>query len=224
MNSHSAQAQGAERRRLEAAITALAAERGFAGTDAAAVCRRAGLGEEVFARHFASPEDCFCAAMQSATEALLARVGAAFAAAADGWRNQIRAVAYVMLAFFQEDPARARLMVVESPLAGARSRRIRDDGRAALAALLDRARSELPDPAAVSPTTTTATVTAGAISNRIQVAVEADDLDALPAMVPELMYTAVKPYFGTEAALEELHIPPPPGDARRSAPRGSAER
>lgn len=194
-----------ERARIEAATTAVCAERGYAGADLAAVLERAGVGEEEFHRHFADLEDCLCAVVQAGTEELLARSAAVFADR-QGWRNQLRAFAYVMLDFLCEDPDRARVMVVESP-ALERAREIRDQGRAALAALIDLGRLEIPDPSSVPPNV--AEVTAGAISNRIQIAIEADDFPALETMVPELMYTAVRPYLGLEAALEEIDAPRP---------------
>jgi hypothetical protein len=145
-------------------------------------------------------------AIQVGTDELLARAAAAFAAER-GWRNQLRAVAYAMLDFLQEDPDRARLMVIESLDSGERAVEIREEGMAALAALIDLGRQELDDPDSIPANT--AELTAGAVYNHIHVAIEQGQLHE--SMVPELMVTAVRPYLGTEAALEELSIPPPGG-------------
>jgi DNA-binding NarL/FixJ family response regulator len=143
-------------------------------------------------------------AIQAGTDELLARAAAAFAAER-GWRNQLRAVGYAMLDFLQEDPDRARLMVIESLEAGERAVEIREEGMAALAALIDLGREEMEDPDSLPANT--AELTAGAVYNHIHVAIEQDQLHE--SMVQELMVTAVRPYLGTEVALEELTIPSP---------------
>lgn len=186
-------------------MSGLCAECGYAEVSLAAVLRRAGVGEGEFHRHFADLEDCFCAVVQRGTDELLARAGVAFAAR-QGWRDQLRAVAYAMRDFLQEDPARARVMVVESPTACERSLAIRQQGMAGLAALIDLGRGELDDPDSVP--STTAELTAGAIYNRIHAAVE-DGSPLEDAMVRELMVAAVRPYLGADAALAELDAPRP---------------
>lgn len=145
--------------------------------------------------------------VRAGTEQLLVRVGEAYAAER-AWVDGLRAVAYELRDFLREDPARARAMVLEAPFGNAETRGIRESGAAALAALIDLGRAEAvaPDslPAAVSE------ISAAVIYNRIHVAVEAGDpLD--DQIVRELMYTAVMPYLGTEAALAELNMPRPGG-------------
>lgn len=197
----------ADRERLEAAMASLCAERGYAAVDRAALLERAGVGEGGFERCFADLEDCFCSLVRSGTEELLLRAAAAFAARA-GWQAQLRATAWEMLDFLREDPGRAWAMVVDSPSACARSREIRERGMAALAALIDLGRAEAPDSAAIPPAA--AEIAAGAIYNNIHAAVQEARLDAHgEAMVRELMYTAVRPFLGTEAALTELDAPRP---------------
>jgi AcrR family transcriptional regulator len=193
--------------RIIAALDAVAAERGYGSTDLAAVLERAGVGEAEFERHFVDLEDCFCAAVQAGTDELLTRAGAAFAADRP-WRDQMRVVAYAMCDFLREDPARARVMVVESFSACDRSRQIRENGMAALAALIDLARTELDEPEAAPANT--AELIAGAIYNRIHAAVEGGK-PLTETMVRELMYTAVRPYYGVDAALAELDKARPAG-------------
>jgi hypothetical protein len=147
------------------------------------------------------------AAVRAGTEALLGRVGPAFAAQR-GWASQLRAVAYEMLDFLREDPARTRLMVLEAIGGGARAVAVRERGAALLTEFIDAGRRELPDPAALPRSV--AEITAGAIYNRIHLAVEAGVETLDEEMVRELMYTAVLPYRGIEAALAELSAPRPP--------------
>lgn len=142
--------------------------------------------------------------MQAGTDELLARVAQAYAAE-ETWSDQLRAVAYEMLRFLSEDPERTRAMTVDVLSAGERAQLIRDQGMQALVELIDQGRQELDDPDSMSRTT--AEGIAGAIYNRIHVAVAAGRFDALEPMVPELMYNAVLPYLGTEAAMRELSMP-----------------
>jgi len=151
-------------------------------------------------------EERLCEVIQAGTDELLRRVAAAYAAE-DTWRDRLRAVAYTMLRFLQEDPERARTMTVEVLSVGGSAQLIRDQGMAALIELIDQGRQELPDPD--SMTRATAEAIGGGIYNRMHVVIEAGEAASLDRMVPELMYTAVFPYLGTEVAMEELSIPPP---------------
>lgn len=146
------------------------------------------------------------AVVRAGTEELLARVGAAFAAQS-GWAAQLRAVAWEMRDFLREDEARARAMVLEAPHGNEETRQIRADGVAALTALIDLGRGELPDPDSVPRTA--AEIAAGVIYNRIHVCVEEGPEALGEEMVGELMYSAVLPYLGIEAALAELEMPAP---------------
>jgi hypothetical protein len=151
-------------------------------------------------------EEQLCAALHAGTEELLTRVALAHAEEAE-WRDRLRAVAHEMLRFLCEDPKRARMMTVDVLSAGERAQLIRDRGMQGLIELIDQGRQELADPDSMSRAI--AEGIGGAIYHRIHVAVAAGRYDALEPMVPELMYNAVLPYLGTEAAMEELSIPPP---------------
>ena len=143
--------------------------------------------------------------VRAGTEQLLTRLGAGFGAE-EGWANQLRAVAYGLRDFLVEDPSRAWAMMIEAPHGNAETRSIREAGIAALTALIDLGREELADPGLVPRSV--AAITAGAIFNRIHAALEAGpELD--DEMVRELMYTAVMPYLGLDAALAELEAPGP---------------
>jgi hypothetical protein len=167
------------------------------------------------------PEEQLCAALHAGTEELLSRVALAYAHE-DEWRDRLRAVAYEMLRFLREDRERARMMTVDVLSAGERAQLIRDQGMQGLIELIDQGRQELPNPDLMSRAT--AEGIGGAIYHRIHVAVAAGRFDALKAMVPELMYNAVLPYLGTEVAMEELSIPPPPIIERLGSQGDTAER
>lgn len=150
-------------------------------------------------------EERLCRALQAGTEELLSRAALAYASEQE-WRDRLRAVAHALLRFLEEDHVRARQMTVEVLSAGEHAQLLRDQGMQALIELIDQGRQELADPD--SMTRATAEGIGGAIYHRIHLVVAADRFDALESMVPELMYNAVLPYLGTEAALRELSIRP----------------
>ncbi len=144
--------------------------------------------------------------VRAGTEELLARAGAAFAAER-GWAEQLRAAAYELRDFLREDEGRARAMMLEAPHGNAETRRVREEGIEALTALIDLGRAEAADPAAVPRSA--AGIAAGVIHNRVHVEIERGVEGLGDEMVRELMYTAVMPYLGVEAALAELERPAP---------------
>jgi hypothetical protein len=148
-------------------------------------------------------------AVEAGTDELLLRVSRAFGGQRR-WVDQLRAVAYEMLRFLREDEARARLMVIDVLRSTPKAIAVREHGIEALTELIDLGRRELGDPESVPRTV--AVVVAGTIYNRIHVGVEAGVETLEPELVRELMFTAVLPYLGIEAALAELEAPkmPPP--------------
>lgn len=154
------------------------------------------------------------AAVRAGTEQLLVRVGTVFAAE-DRWADRLRAVAYALRDFLREDEGRARAMMLEAPHGNAETRRIREGGIEALTALIDLGRAELADPDSVPRSA--AEIAAGVIYNRIHVEVERGVGGLDDEMVRELMYAAVMPYLGIEAALAELQSPRPPSSLKPPA-------
>jgi len=144
------------------------------------------------------------AAVEVGTDELLLRVSRAFAGQ-ERWADQLRAVAYEMLWFLREDEGRARLMVIDVLRSTPRAIEIREHGMEALTELIDLGRRQLEDPDSLPRSI--AAVTAGTIYNRLHVGVEAGVETLTPDLVRELMFTAVLPYLGTEAALAELEAP-----------------
>jgi AcrR family transcriptional regulator len=197
-----------ERARIESAFVGVVCERGYRETTVEAVCERAGVDLADFERHFSDLEDCLCEYIQEGTMVLLGRCLMAFGEQEEeGWQGQLRAVAHAMLRFLQEDMARARIMTVEVLSAGERAQLIRDQGMEALFEFIDLGRAELDDPDSLSRAT--AEAVGGAIFSRIRNQIESGDRDSLTALLPKMMYTAVLPYLGPEAAEAELRIPLP---------------
>jgi AcrR family transcriptional regulator len=191
---------------VEEALIAEVGEFGYRATTVRAVCARSGVDEVAFHRHFSDLEDCFCATFEGLGQEFLHRLAAAFDGQAS-WRDQLRAVAYAFLEYLQEDPARARLTAVEALNAGERAQVIRDEIFGGLYAFIDLGRQELRDPESL--TFATAEAIGGTIYNQIRIRIETGGVATLTDLVPKMMYTAVLPYLGPEAASEELGRAPP---------------
>jgi AcrR family transcriptional regulator len=195
-----------ERERITEAMLDLSFERGYRNIDLPALLERAGVDEATFHRHFEDLEDCFCAVYQEARDGFLARVKAAVADL-DSWRDRIRATAYLFLEFFREDERVTYLSVVDVRTAGERPQRLFGEAFNFLMDLLDEGRGELTDPDSMSHAT--AEAVGGGIFGQMYSAVDRGSLDLGEDAIPKLMYAAVLPYLGPEAAAEELDIPPP---------------
>jgi AcrR family transcriptional regulator len=195
-----------ERRQILDALAEVCIREGYRKASVDSVVEEAGTTRVAFDRHFADLEDCFAAYILETREAFLAEVGGAVLQHA-GWREQMRAAAYGIVRFWQEDVRRARMILIEVHSAGPRAQLVRDEGMQMMVALIDQGRSLMPDPDLL--TRATAEAVAGAIMNQMRLILDRGEADRAQEHVAGLMYSVVLPYVGSEAALEELEIPPP---------------
>lgn len=195
-----------EQVRIERALVELCIERTYANLTLPMVLERAEVDRATFERWYEDLEDCFCRIYARMRDEYLVRVATAFAEPGT-WREHMRRSAYHTLDFLREDPVRARISFVEVLYAGDRAKLIRDEAMQALFALIDQGRNEPTAPAVLSRFT--AEAIGSAIYQRIQTAIENDELEQFEPGMREMMYLAVLPYLGEEAAREELALPLP---------------
>jgi AcrR family transcriptional regulator len=196
-----------EVRRLREALLDLCAERGYKDLKLEHLLERAGVDEAAFHRHYADLDACFAAVLGEVYDEFFARAQEAVAGQV-GWRGRMRATAYALLRFLRRDERVARLAAVEVQYAGKRAQALFLETFNRLVGLLDEGSSEVGGPD--SPSLATAIGIGGVVFARIQEAVAKGELGLGEEEIPELMYAAVFPYLGAEAADEELRIPPPP--------------
>jgi AcrR family transcriptional regulator len=190
------------------AILDLCGERGFAALTVDDLCRRAGMGPRAFRRHHADLPDCLTDACRYELDAARRAVVAA-QAGLERWRDRLRAGAYVLYRHLWEDERRRRLLFVEARAAGGPPGLLLESGLDAFVELIDEGRAEPTAP----PTLTRATAESlgGAIFNQAYIAASRGrPLPSVRELVPILMYTAVLPYVGADAAAAELGREPPP--------------
>ena len=150
-------------------------------------------------------EDERLAAYDEAAAELCACVTAAYDGPG-GWHDRIWAAGWAAMRFLEDDPARARLLLVDVNGAGRRAQAHRDRLLQRLADLLDAGREELEDPAAVSRCT--AEIAAGSVYSALLGRVDGGGLERGRAYLGELVYLAVMPYLGSQAAEQELLVQP----------------
>lgn len=193
--------------RLREALLDLCAERGYRKLKLKDLLERSGLDEAAFHRHYADLDACFAAVLGDIYDEFFLRAQEAVADES-GWRDRMRATAYALLRFLRSDERVARLAAVEVQYAGKRAQELFQETFGRLVKLLDEGSSEAGGPD--SPGLATAIGVGGVVFARVQEAVAKGELGLGEEEIPELMYAAVFPYLGAEAAAEELRIPPPP--------------
>lgn len=190
-----------ESARIVEATIEIAAERGYAETSIEMILDRARLDRPAFDRHFRGKYDCFLSAWQQVNEECLEGMVAAYNSQ-DDWPDRLRAVACEVVEGLCHDPSRASFGV-EVLAAGDAARARRDMTMRVIASLIDAGRNEMEDPESVPHTT--AEALAGSAYGQIYSRVVRGEVEALPALIPQLLSAAVMPYLGIEAALEELN-------------------
>ena len=193
--------------RLREALLDLCAERGYRKLKLKDLLERSGLDEAAFHRHYADLDACFAAVLGDIYDEFFLRAQEAVADES-GWRDRMRTTAYALLRFLRSDERVARLAAVEVQYAGKRAQELFQETFGRLVKLLDEGSSEAGGPD--SPGLATAIGVGGVVFARVQEAVAKGELGLGEEEIPELMYAAVFPYLGAEAAAEELRIPPPP--------------
>lgn len=192
---------------LAEAAVAVFGKRGFAAASVEEISERAGVGREEFDRLFADKEDAAARVFEACVEVYLHRAERAFASEPT-WPDNLRAAAYETVRWYRQYPQVTAFGMITSLQAGERARLIRERVPRWAADRIDEGRALAADPAAVPAGAAMMAVgaTIEMLSRELQGAPGADPI----AVVPQLMYGAVRPYLGEPAARRELAIPPPP--------------
>jgi AcrR family transcriptional regulator len=186
--------------RVHRALIELSYERGFRRLSVEDVCGRAGISREQFDARYSDLQDCFAQTLEACAEEFLARLDDAYAVAGP-WQDRLRSVAHATLEHIEEDPARAHFTIAESFNGGERAELVRERVFARLSGYVDDGRHQ----AGARPSATNATAEAinGAVFRQMRLAIESNR-GSFEELIPELMYVAVLPYLGREAAEREL--------------------
>jgi AcrR family transcriptional regulator len=158
----------------------------------------AGLYRQAFYDNFEDKEDCYLQAIDAGS----AWMELAMREAATGettWRRQLRGALRGLLRFLDGQPEVARAVLVEVHAAGPKAVGKRTEAMERAVAMVDRAREEGEE---IAPAISAEAIVAGILAVlHTRLAADQSDFETL---LPELMYLAVLPYFGPNAAAAEM--------------------
>ncbi len=202
-----------QRMRILSAMAEVASAQGAGSVTVAHVVSRAGVSRRTFYDLFVDREECFLAAFEEA----IGRGSALVIEAYEGettWRERIRAGLWALLQLLDEDPATARLCIVESLAAGPRVLERRAVVLRALIQAVDEGRNAQPARAGARRKATTlppltAEGVVGAVLSVIHTRLSEPGTTPLTGLLGQLMGVVVLPYLGQAAAEKELNRPAP---------------
>lgn len=200
-------AGGATWERMREAAIDLVIERGYAALEVEAVVARAGVAPADFERHFAGKEDC-CLQVYEANIADFDRLVVGAYLRHDQWRDALRAAAYAAAGYLRDHPREVQFGEIQMREGGEMAQARRDAYLHRIIDLIDAGRGELDDPDSLNRAAAEGAL--GAVYGYLLKELQAGSgTRSATEFVPQLMYIAVRPYLGHEAAREELTIPPP---------------
>jgi AcrR family transcriptional regulator len=192
------------------------------------VATRAGVSENVFHDVFSTVEECYRAAFDEGLDRL-SRTVAEATAREQAWLERVRSGLVALLGFVDDEPAWARLLVIETPLAGAVTFDCTQQLHKMLAGLLEPT-ADLTDGGAAgraggSPAllaTLTGELVVGGVLSVIRASMFEGGPGKLVELAPSLMAFIVAPYLGQAAARAELEGKPACAGEALASDRGPA--
>lgn len=209
-----------QRGRLLGATVDVVEEVGYARLTVAQVISRAKVSRKTFYDLFEDREDCFLAVFEEAVERMASIASEAYAEQSK-WRDAVRAGLLALLGFMDQQPALARICVVEALGAGPRVLQRRMEVIEKLKRVVaegDSAASRS-RPRRGQPADITVEGIVGAAFTVVHSRLLDRDHAPLVNLLGPLMSMIVLPYEGSTAAGEELSRPGPKGRRRKAESR-----
>jgi AcrR family transcriptional regulator len=196
-----------QRERMLLAALEVAGAAGYQALTVDQIIGAAGVSRRTFYDHFANRDAAFLAAYDAVTSRLIAHVGDA-CAEAEGFAERARRGLEALVDVFVAEPAIARACVVEVLAADATAIARRDAIMRRFASMLDElAAATLHGRARRAAPALAAATVVGGINEVIATRLVRGHAAELPALVPDLVYAALLPYAGPEAAAAEHRRP-----------------
>lgn len=191
---------GNQRERILTALAGAVSENGYANTSVDSIIKLAGVSRRTFYEHHSSKEDAFLAAFDSAVGRITAEVVRAYSGH-DDFVEAARAGLECCLRVLAEDPAVARMVIVEVLSAGPEALQRRREVLSALTDRIVQASQGLPE-TPIGPELTAETIV-GAVLQVIYNRVSRGEADRLPDLLPDLLYNVLVPFLGHKRAADE---------------------
>jgi AcrR family transcriptional regulator len=207
-----------QRVRILTAMAEVASTRGAGAASVAHIVTQAGVSRRTFYDLFEDREDCFLATFDEALAQAASTVLPAYQTRGR-WRERIRAALLATLVFCEEQPALARLCIVEALAAGPQALQRRTEIVNLLLTAVDQGRSERP-PRVPDPPPLAAEGAVGAVLAVIhhRLLTGGHEHEPLTSLLGELTCAIVLPYLGFQAAQKELHKPTPQIQTKKARP------
>jgi AcrR family transcriptional regulator len=187
-------------RLLDAAVRVVAAK-GYAATTISDLTREAGVSRTTFYELFEDKEACFLAAYDNAVDVIVRRVTAAYESE-ERWPDRARAGLAALLAMLAEEPALARLALVDIGSAGPAAQRRYRAAIQRLTPLFDEGRDFAPGGRSLPPNTSRMAV--GGVTGLVSDALLDGYADDLPSLLSDVLFATLVPYIGPDAATREV--------------------
>jgi AcrR family transcriptional regulator len=173
------------------AMAELCAEKGYEATKIADIVRRAGVARKTLYDNFEGKEEVFLGAFDSAVEEVSAKIDAACAEAGDEWVDRLAAGLRTLLTFVSENPAIARMCVIEAISATPAASDRYDRALQRFVELLrDNAPSETRLPDTIEETLT------GGVAWILHQQIRRGEAEQALDLMPELLDFILSPYLG----------------------------
>jgi AcrR family transcriptional regulator len=182
--------------RILRALAAVVADKGYPDTTVAEVVERASTSQRTFYEHFKNKEDAIVAALDSGSAHMLAAALPAFRRAPD-WKHAVHDTIEAMFCWGAEEPEYARMGGVEMYAAGKRALDQREVVTEGMEGLLAPGYELKPDTPPIA-----AEAVGGALYSLLYDHVNKNGPEALPDLVPTLVYVTLAPFLDCEDAYE----------------------
>jgi AcrR family transcriptional regulator len=165
------------------------------------VLDRTGLYRQAFYDEFADKDACYLEALNFGV-AKMEAIASAAVDSTEGWQGKLRAGLVAILDALDADPAIGRALIVEVHAAGPPALKIRSEAMKRITDFIDSARHastgiEAPPPIAAEG------IVAG-MHAVVHAKLAAGEESGFRELLPDFMYFAVLPYFGSEVADAEM--------------------
>lgn len=190
-----------KRQRILEGMLEVVGSNGYEVASVRMVLDHTGLYRQAFYDEFADKDACYLEALEFGV-AKMEAIASAAAALEEDWLGKLRAGLGAVLDALDTDPAMGRSLVVEVHAAGAGALKIRSEAMKRITDFIDSARhsstgTEAPPPIAAEG------IVAG-MHAVVHAKLAAGEDSGFRRLLPDFMYFAVLPYFGSEVADAEM--------------------
>lgn len=197
-------------RMLEAMIRAVA-EKGYDAVVVADVIDRARVSRRTYYEMFEDKDDCFLAAYDTIVEVLVRTVETAYRNTDGTWAQRVHAGLAALAKLLAEEADLARVGILEIQTGGPRARQRYRDALGRFMPFLDEGRAH--SKFAAQLPANNSRIAVGGVAALLVEAVKSGRTAELEQMIPDLVFAALMPFLGREAAEEEMRAAVPSSEA-----------